>query len=457
MSPYKHEKIFQKTLGSFACVFLLLILNLGYSRLQAEDFQSLATSSPNFLFIFADDVGQEVLGSYGGESYRTPNLDTLAEGGMRFTHCYSLPVCSPSRTCLLTGKYPFRTGTDRSEAWGTIPADEKTFGHYLQDAGYRTALIGKWQLNLLKENPQFPLQMGFDEYFVFGWHEGPKFYDPLIYHNGKAKTHQGMFGPDLFCDYTIDFMKRYREQPFMAFYAMTLAHEISNDLNPPAHPGPSGKFESYRELVEYMDVLVGRLMAALDELGLRENTVVMFSTDNGSPSRFITDVEIRPNEKRKVHYIYEPISSIRHGKEVIGGKKQLTDAGTNVPFIVNWPGIVPSGRVMDELIDFSDFLPTFLDLAGGLYPLGATIDGQSFAPLITGRAYRPRDWVFSEWEGMRWARNHRWKLYNDGRFFDMQADPGENQPLIQGEIEAIGASARSRLQAVLNLLEEGAD
>ena len=261
------------------------------------------SSRPNIVLVFADDVGQEVLGCYGGESYHTPNIDKLAETGTRFEHCYSMPMCSPSRTCILTGRYPFRSGTHLPEAWGTIPSDETTFAHLLQRAGYKTCLTGKWQLNLLKQNPQFPTQMGFDEYFVFGWHEGPKFYDPLIYHNGKAKIHHGKFGPDLFCDYTIDFMRRNRERPFVAFYAMTLAHEISNDLNPPAHPGPSGKYESYKDLVEIMDRNVGRVITALDDLGLRENTIVMFLTDNGTPSRFITDVEIRPNERPRIKYV----------------------------------------------------------------------------------------------------------------------------------------------------------
>lgn len=408
---------------------------------------------PNVLFFFADDVGQEVLGCYGGESYQTPNIDRLAEQGMRFRHVYSLPMCSPSRTCILTGRYPFRTGTSGPAGWGKIPADELTFGHHMQRAGYNTCLTGKWQLNLLRDNPQFPHQMGFDEYFVFGWHEGPKYHDPLIYDNGKANVHLGKFGPDLFADYTFDFMRRHRDQPFLAFYAMTLAHEISNDLRPPATPGPSGKYESYQELVELMDAKVGRVLAALDELRLRENTLVLFCTDNGTPRKFITDVALRPDQRPKIQYLSEPIVSIQDGNPVVGGKKLLTDAGTNVPLIASWPGKIDAGQVVDELIDFSDFLPTLVDLAGGKLPDDPVIDGQSFKPRLFGESYQPRSWVFSQWDQSAWVRDQRWKLYRDGRLFDVRSDRLEQYPIRPTERTANASAKAKQFATILDTLD----
>ena len=153
--------------------------------------------------------------------------------------------------------------------------------------------------------------------------EAPKFYDPLISHNGKAKPHHRKFGPDLYWEYTIDLMRRNRELPFVAFYAMTLAQEISNALNLPAHPGSSGKLESYNDLVEPMDENVEHGKTARDDLGQRENRVVMFLGENGTPSRFITDVKIRPNERPRIKYLSQAPSSFRHCKRGISSKTKL--------------------------------------------------------------------------------------------------------------------------------------
>ncbi len=403
---------------------------------------------PNILFILADDVGQEILGCYGGESYKTPNLDELAYTGMRFNHCYSMPLCSPSRTCLLTGKYPFRTGTNILEKWGTIPSNEITFAQILQNAGYKTCLSGKWQMNLLKDNPEYPLQMGFNEYFVFGWHEGPRYFDPMIYENGVAKVYDNKYGPDLFCNYIIKFMRQNKDRPFLAYYTMTLAHEISNDLIPPPIPGSDGKYQSYQELVEYMDVNIGKLVKALDELNLRKNTIIIFASDNGTPKEFITGLELSDNIK----YIETPIVSRQHRKDVIGGKGLLTDGGTRVPMIINCPGTTPLGKVVDDLIDFSDFMPSLVELAGAQIPSDIEIDGHSFSPLILGQPFRPREWVFSEWNKKCWVRTQDWKLYQDGRLYDMNNDPDEKNPIGKEAAQPELVKIRTKLSTALGSL-----
>jgi arylsulfatase A len=314
---------------------------------------------PNIVLIMADDMGHEVLGSYGGTSYRTPNLDRLAEEGIRFTHCYSAPKCAPSRVKIMTGRYAFRT----TRKWGYIPPGEVTFGHVLDSAGYAVALAGKWQMALLKEDPGHLGKMGFAESSVFGWHEGPRYYNPFIYQNGEileGVSHR--YGPDLFCEFLTGFIERNRDRPFFAYYPMALAHEISNDLDTPPPTGPTGKYQSYRELVEYADVLVGRIVDVLDSLGLREKTLIMFTGDNGTPQSFIT--EFRDGE-----YLEEPVFSMMGDSIIPGGKNMLTDAGTHVPLIASWKGTAPAGTTCDDLIDFSDFMPTLAEIAGAYLPI----------------------------------------------------------------------------------------
>ena len=399
---------------------------------------------PNILFILADDLGTDVPGCYGGESYNTPNIDRLAKDGILFTHCYSAPLCSPSRVKLLTGRYGFRTG----QTWGYIPPDEITFGHILKKAGYKTAIAGKWQMALLKDDPQHIRKMGFDESCVFGWHEGPRYYDPLVYENGMIlKDTKGRYGPDIYSDWLIDFMRRNKDRPFLAYYAMTLPHEISNDFPEPPPYGPKGRYETYKENVEYADKMVGKVVKAIDDLGLRENTVILFSGDNGTPYHYITRYE-------NGEYIREPVYSVVNGRSVRGGKKFMTDAGTHVPLIVSWKGVSPAGTVNGDLIDFSDFMPTFAELAHAKLPDDRAIDGKRFLAQIKGEKGETRAWAYQEWEGKAWIRTQRWKLYNDGRLFDMENDPFEQHPLMPGEEDEAAGRARAFLKKEMENLKK---
>lgn len=383
---------------------------------------------PNIVFILADDLGTEVLGCYGGTTYNTPNIDALAESGLKFNHCYSAPLCSPSRVKLLTGRYGFRTGQE----WGTIPANEITFGHLLKDAGYTTALAGKWQLILLKEDPIHVAKMGFEESSVFGWHEGPRYYEPYIYENGEIQFDvKDKYGPDVYSDYLIDFINQNKNERFLAYYPMSLPHDISDDLPTPPPFGMKERYESYKENVEYVDLLVGKVIQTLDELGLREKTLVIFSGDNGTPNRYITKFE---NDE----YIREPVYSKFGDSLVRGGKGSMTDAGTHVPLIANWKGTTPKGQVNNDLIDFSDFMPTFVELAGGVLPEDRAIDGHSFVQQIRGEIGDPRKWVYQEWRGKVWIRTKEWKLYENGDLIDMVKDPYEKHP-----VEPINESSKN--------------
>ncbi len=395
---------------------------------------------PNILLILADDVGREAIGCYGGQSPATPHIDQLARTGLRFRHCYSMPVCHPTRVCLLAGRYPFRLG---HPPWGTFPAvaEGQTLAQVLRGAGYATAIAGKWQLALLQNDPGHPARLGFQESCLFGWHEGPRYYRPRIWQNGALRDDvDDRYGPDVYTDFLIDFIARNRQQPFFAYYSLALCHSVTDDLDAPVPFGPRGRYDSFHEMVEAMDVRVGRLVAALDRLGLRQRTLILFTADNGAPKESIITA-------RDGTLVREKVFCRTAAGLVPGGKGELTDAGTRVPTIASWPGTVAAGEVTDALVDFSDFLPTLADLAGAALPAGVALDGQSFAPQLRGGA-GGRRWVFAEHKGRSWVRTRRWKLYDDGRLLDVGADPQETAPVPPAGQSDEVAAVRAMLQRV---------
>ncbi len=418
------RKFFKSIIGATA----------GFGMLGAIGFGKYAQKNrPNIVLIMADDLGQEVLEAYGGTSYHTPNIDKLAEGGVRFTHCYSTPVCSPSRVKLMTGRYGFRT-TDK---WGYLPSDEVTFGTLLQRAGYKTALAGKWQMGLLKDNPHHVTENGFQANCCWGWSEGPRYWQPLIWQNGKIrKDVEDRYGPEVFTEFLTDFMRENQEAPFFVYYPMVLTHfpYTPRFSDGPAPTAPNKKhYETFAEMVSKADEMVGRIVGTLDELGLRENTVILFTGDNGTPSSVVSKV----------------------GDTCVrGGKGSLKDAGTRVPLIVNWPGTTPAGGVCDDLIDFSDFMPTLAELAGARLPRGVTIDGRSFASQVKGQNVRGRAWAFNYWgsEGNGWIRTHRFKLYLNGELYDVAQDPLEPPSvlILEKYDTEESAAVRKNLQRVID-------
>ena len=439
--------------SSFPLPLLICLLLCG--TVVAEE------TRPNILFILADDVGQEVLGCYGGESYATPNLDALARTGMRFNHAYSMPLCHPSRITLMTGKYPFRQDEG---TWGGFPESEDayTFSNRLRNAGYKTGMAGKWQLCLLRDDPNHPQRLGFDESHMFGWHEGPRYYEPMIYHNGSVRDDTlGHYGPDLYVRSLIEFMKKNRDQPFLAYFPMALVHNVTDDLKEHVPYGPLDRWDSFPEMVAEMDRAVGRLVAALNALKLREKTLIVFVGDNGTA----TIVKIRADAHDQ--FVRIPVVSQRNGRLIPGGKGTLLNSGTSVPLIANWPGTIAPGQAVDDLVDFSDFLPTFNELAEIPLPEDQELDGRSFASVLYGTGKSSRTWAYSEEavgpspggveaerenSGLRWVRTSDWKLYSDGRLFDMQNDDREETPIRESEESQEGSHARFILQAAFKEL-----
>lgn len=373
---------------------------------------------PNLLLFLADDLGRECLGCYGGTSYPTPRLDALAETGLRFERCFSMPQCHPTRVALLTGRYPFRTNA----RWGQLPGSEVTFAHVLARAGYATAVSGKWQLAQLRKQPDHPARAGFETSCCWGWNEGARYWDPVIWQDGARRRDVAeRYGPDVHTEFLIEFMARARPGPFLAYYPLTLPH-LSADG---ADGAPGATRTSYSELVAELDRQVGRTLDALAGLGLAESTLVLFTADNGSPRGIVSELAGRP---------------------VRGGKSSLADAGTHVPLIARWPGMVRPG-VAEDLVDASDFLPTLAEIAGAALPEGVALDGRSFAPQLRGEPGRPRAWVYSGFGGRSFLRDARWKLLRSGELFDLARDPDERTPIVASGDTPESAAARARLLA----------
>ena len=411
-----------------------------------------AERPPNIVLIMADDVGCETLGCYGGQSYKTPHIDRLAKTGLKFTHCYAMPVCHPTRTCLLSGRYPRHQGNPR---WGTFPrVDEaQTLAKALQSAGYRTSISGKWQLTLLLKDPQQPHRMGFDDYCLFGWHEGPRYHQPMIHQNGELRTDvSDRYGPSVYVDHMVDFMKRNKDRPFFAFYSMALCHDVTDDLKQPVpYARNKDHYDTFAEMMAQMDIHVGRVTAAIRRLGLEKDTLVLFTTDNGTAKRSL-------HQAVDGKFIRRPVSSRIGGKLVPGGKGNLSDDGTHVPLLASWPGRISPGTTTDHLVDMSDFLPTFRELTGKTLSSRdrVKIDGQSFAGVLVGRGGRGRRWAYAE-RGTRrfFVRTQSWKLYNNGKLYHIPRDINEKSPVALSRAPKSAAADIRLLQQAIATIDDG--
>jgi len=332
---------------------------------------------PNILIIFTDDQGYADLGCYGNEKNKTPRMDRLAEEGTRLTSFYAQAVCGPSRSALLTGRYPARSG-----GWG-MPADEITFAELIKEVGYQTACIGKWDVSNRKPIiERMPNAQGFDYYFgTLGANDGGS----VAFHenNDQAGGTRDMGSLiRLYTDKAVDFLKNKRDpaKPFVLYLAHTMMHTII-DASPRFRGKSAGSL--YGDVVEEFDYETGRLLDTLDELGLRENTLVIYTTDNGPWN------QPAYTENKKGH----PEGSIFWGDAgpLRNGKGSCYEGGYRVPCIVRWPGRVPAGRVSDAPCATIDFLPTFANLAGFQVPDDRVIDGIDQTALLLGKTDKGRD------------------------------------------------------------------
>lgn len=417
----------------------MLFVTVGLTAVPPDAAAAPAASRPerpNVVLILADDAGIETIGAYGGE-YRTPRIDQLAREGVRFDNAHATPLCTPSRVRLLTGRYSFRN----YKAFGHLGREEPTIARLLKSAGYRTAVAGKWQLsgNPLDGVPgSTPREAGFDEWSA--WATGRDFladgcphWGPTLDTNGIRKTYPGEFGSDLVHRFALDFIEHNSRGPFFLYYSMILPHDPW--VATPAHRGVSTREEKFAAMLEYMDTLVGDLLDQLDRWGLREQTLVVFVSDNG------TDPRLRSRSR---------------GREVPGGKGSTLGSGTHVPLILRWPARLPASAVAEPMADLTDVFATIAS-AAGRHADAAASDGYDLLRGIADPAAPRRPAIFMDYaagwwplDTQRYAFDPRWKLYGDGRLFDTLSDPGEQAPLSPGQLDPTAKAARAALQALLD-------
>jgi arylsulfatase A len=392
---------------------------------------------PNIIFILADDYGIGNISYYGADNFKTPRIDALAKSGIRFEHCYAQPLCGPSRAELLTGRYAYHTGMTGNDS-GSLIKSEIMIPKVLKPAGYVTGMAGKWG-----QLPLQPSDFGFDEYLRFQgsgvyWSDDANGGVSYVENGVTKKLKKKQYMPDLMHEFTIDFLTRHRDQPFYFYYSLSHVHRNVPHLS--MRPTPDSASDStnlFVDNVAYMDKLVGKLVDELERLKLREKTLLIFVGDNGTAKG-------------------EYEQSTVHGKLLSGHKGQMLECGSLVPMIANWPGKITSGKIFHDLIDFSDYLPTFAELAGAKLPIDVTIDGHSFAPQLLGKPGQPRDWIFVELGKHWYVRNQNWKLNEASELFDMRGAPFvEKLVAVSGENDK-AKTARQHLQKVLDELDPAA-
>lgn len=412
---------------------------------------AMTAKTPNIVFILADDLGWTDLACYGSKYYETPNIDRLAAEGMRFTSGYTCgPNCQPTRAALMSGQYGPRTGVytvgaiDRFD-WRSrplrpvdnvtrLPLDKVTIAQALKKAGYATAMFGKWHLG--NDGPQHPAQRGFDEAIVsMGQHFEFVTDPPVAYPKGAYLA-------DFLTDKAVDFIQRHKEEPFFLYlphFAVHAPHEAKPDLTERFKPkAPVGGHHSpvYAAMIYSVDQSVGRVVARLDSLGLSEDTLVIFSSDNGGVGGYRREGIPREN-------------SITDNAPLRGGKGMLYEGGIRVPYIFRWPGRIAKGTVCSQPINSVDLYPTLLEVAGAPAPSGYKLDGVGYLKLLTsgGKAVADREPLFWHFPGYLGAgagfwrttpagaiRSGDWKLiefFEDNRveLYDLARDVSETNNL----------------------------
>jgi arylsulfatase A-like enzyme len=409
------------------------------------------TSKPNIVLILADDIGVECLSAYGGTLHKTPNIDRIAKEGMRFTRCFSNPFCSPSRAQLLTGRYPFQNGLkvvlhSKSQENLYLHPTQPSFVRQLKQHGYATQIVGKWHVSLEHKHNTIQ-EFGFDHYQTWSIFDAKggkttRYWQPYQMRDGRiiADEIKDRYGPDVDLEVYLDFIKaRAQSQtPFLAYYSTYLPHY-------PWEPTPDSLDKTYRspreghkgdpkyfpDMLAYLDKQIGVMLKSLDDLGITENTIILFLADNGTDS--------------------DLINTWRGDKQVAGGKGSMTDRGTHIPLLVRWPSHIQPGSSCEDLVDLSDIFPTLCELTGAALPK-EKLHGQSFAAQLLGKPGPSREWIHIQNANDRQVRNSDYMLNNKDQLrrvvelWEAPAKPNENQ---NPDKEA---AARQQLQAALDAL-----
>ena len=404
---------------------------------------------PNIIFILADDLGYGDLGSYGQERIQTPNLDAMAAQGMRFTDCYAgSAICAPSRCCLMTGLHTGHARIRRTRTVDdlTVPLrpEDVTVAEVLKEAGYVTACIGKWGLGDAGTTG-VPNKQGFDEWFGYLSQDHAHNYYPTYLWRNEEKVsinqnedgENGIYSHDLFTEEALDFIRANRRNPFFLYLAYTIPHaplRVPDDQPYSDETWPKAE-RNFASMITRMDSDIGRIASALQELGIDENTIVFFSSDNGPHG-----------QDGHWEHFFDSAGPLR------GRKSNYYEGGIRVPMIVWWPGIVEPGRVSDQVWAFWDFLPTAAELAGAELPTHIDIDGISMLPTFLGEEQPEHDFLYWEhfregqarfdqavrmgdWKGIWRGPDEGFELYN------LREDSGEAQDIADRHPEIVAQIA----------------
>ncbi|MCF8262434.1 MAG: arylsulfatase [Melioribacteraceae bacterium] len=415
---------------------------VGLMAAQKANFASFSKSNkkPNVIYILADDLGYGDLSCYGQDKFKTKNIDKLANEGMRFTQHYSgSTVCAPSRCCLMTGFHSghttIRDNFDKNNARVSLRKTDVTVAKVLRDAGYKTGIIGKWGLGE-PGTEGTPNKHGFDYWFGFlNQANAHSYYPEYIWRNeekehlpGNLNGDRKSYVHDLFTKEALNFIKNNKDEPFFLYLPYTIPHsdldvpEDSLDLYKgkyPEQPYKDDEFQTdspraaYAAMISRMDKDIGEISKLLKKLNIDENTLVIFTSDNG-PS---------PKNGGDPNYF-------NSSGPFKGGKRDLYEGGIRVPFIARWPGKINPNSFSHHVSTFWDFFPTMVELSESDYK-GDT-DGISFLPSLTGKSQKEHDYVYWEFtikgESYQAARKDDWKILRSAKgyeFYNLRYDPRE--------------------------------
>jgi len=412
-------------------------------------------TKPNIIFILADDLGYGDLGCYGQKLIKTPNIDKLANEGLRFSQAYAGgPVCTPSRSVLMTGLHNGHTpARDNIPHYHTyLQEDDITIAEVLKQSGYRCGGVGKWSLGDACTVGR-ATNKGFDMWFGYLNQDHAHYYyteylddnDDKLKLTGNTKSRE-YYSHDLMAERALRFIKESKDKPFFLYAAFTLPHFSSRgedadrfavpSTDPYTHKNWNEKSKKYAAMVHMLDRDVGRIVNLVDELELKDNTLIIFTSDNGGHStiweKFNTNGPLR------------------------GYKRNLTEGGIRVPFIAKWPAKVPAGKSSDEIIAFQDMMPTFAELAGANCP--ENIDGISVVDaLMGGRVKNPHNYLYwdygfcrdrydqavrlGNWKGIREGQGNNIRLYDLNTDIGEETDVADKHPNIVQQIEKIMETA----------------
>ena len=369
---------------------------------------------PNLVILLADDQGWGDLSCHGNTNLATPNIDSLARDGALFDRFYVCPVCSPTRAEFLTGRYHPRGGVSGvSTGQERLNLGEQTLAEFFKAAGYATGAFGKWHNGT--QWPYHPNARGFDEFYGFCSGHWGTYFDPPLEHNGQAVQGRGYLIDDL-TDHALAFIAQNKAQPFLCYLPFNVPHSpmqvpdrfwaqyadraLALRASWPGKEDPAFT-RAALAMCACMDENIGRVLQRLDELGLRENTIVVYFSDNG------------PNSQR-------------WNGGMKGIKGSTDEGGVRVPCLMRWPGHIPIGLRVPQIAGALDLLPTLAELAGVPVANRKPLDGVSLKPLLLGAATSwPDRMIFSHWAGKVSVRTQHHRLDNDGQLYDLQADPGQ--------------------------------